>query len=212
MATFQSDSRGHSRVMKFSSASNFLISLCAPSNLFSSSLVHLEMSSRALERRFSSNSLSSLNFSRSPVSSSAADAAAMMAVWTGPNIVTNPYGTARARATDSSQLPGNWKKIGTCRGTCAYCAIFIGTIWCTLEPLSCTLKWTCTLNKNRIPFWVLCQQMLTEIQTCKGSHDTQNLLKTKQIAKPALKVKINSMLLKAIKIIGPWMYLYMYKT
>ena len=27
------------------------------------------------------------------------------------------------------------KKIGTFRGTCVYCAIFIGILWCTLEPL-----------------------------------------------------------------------------
>ena len=26
-------------------------------------------------------------------------------------------------------------KIGTFRGTCVYCAIFIGILWCTLEPL-----------------------------------------------------------------------------
>ena len=33
-------------------------------------------------------------------------------------------------------------KIGTFRGTCVYCAILIGIIWCILEPLSCTMKWT----------------------------------------------------------------------
>ena len=59
---------------------------------------------------------------------------------------------------------------------------------------------------------IIWQQMLTEIQTCKGSHDAQNLLETKQIAKPAQKVKMKSMLLKAIKIIGPWIYLHMYDT
>ena len=105
-------------------------------------------------------------------------------------------------------------KIGTCRGTCVYCAIYIGIIWCTLEPLSCTLKWTCTLS-NRIPFWVLItwQQMLS--QTCKCVscwHDTQNPLKTKQIAQSIPKVKMNSMLSKAVKTIGPWIYLHMYET
>ena len=32
-------------------------------------------------------------------------------------------------------------KIGTFRGTCVYCAIFIGILWCTLEPLRPHAHW-----------------------------------------------------------------------
>ena len=37
--------------------------------------------------------------------------------------------------TNISQAEVVRKKIGTFRGTCVYCAIFIGILWCTLEPL-----------------------------------------------------------------------------
>ena len=39
-------------------------------------------------------------------------------------------------------------------------------------------------------------------------HDTESLLKTKQMAKNTLKVKMNSTSLEAIKIIVPWTYLH----
>ena len=63
--------------------------------------------------------------------------------------------------------PWEFNKIGTCGGTCVYCATFIGIIWCTLEPLPCTLKRTCTLSKNRIPFRVFMTANAYRNQTCK---------------------------------------------
>ena len=61
-------------------------------------------------------------------------------------------------------------KLGTCRGsTCVYCTIFIGIIWCTLEPLIYSiLDWN-LLNKKRISLWVLWEQMLTEMFALIGS-------------------------------------------
>ena len=53
------------------------------------------------------------------------------------------------------------------------------------------------------------QQMLTEMFAFWFI--TQSLLKTKQMAKSTLKVKINSKSWEAIKMIGPWTYLHKYK-
>ena len=53
------------------------------------------------------------------------------------------------------------------------------------------------------------RQMLTEMFAFWFI--TQSLLKTKQMAKSTLKVKINSKSWEAIKMIGPWTYLHKYK-
>ena len=56
-------------------------------------------------------------------------------------------------------------KIGTFRGTCVYCAILIGIIWCILEPLtlSCTMKWKYSEQEQNIILSIIWQQMLIEI-------------------------------------------------
>ena len=54
------------------------------------------------------------------------------------------------------------RKIG--RGTCVYCAIFVGIIWCTLEPLLCTLKSRTELNI----FWARTEQYFEYYMTANA--------------------------------------------
>ena len=56
-------------------------------------------------------------------------------------------------------------KIGTCKGTCVCCAIFVGIIWCTLEPLMYT----------KIPDWTEHILSKKRISFCTGSRCKQNM-------------------------------------
>ena len=108
----------------------------------------------------------------------------------------------RTRIVNNRNMPLFAKsKIGTFRGTCVYCAILIGIIWCILEPFmynEMDIFWARTEYHFEYCIW---QQMLTEMFAFWFI--TQSLLKTKQMAKSTLKVKINSKSWEAIKMIGP---------
>ena len=81
-------------------------------------------------------------------------------------------------------------KIGTFRGTCVYCAIFIGIIRCTRASPP-HAHWNEHVLWARTEFHFEYYMAANASQTCKRVtwHDTQNLVKTKQIAKSTLKSK-----------------------
>ena len=120
----------------------------------------------------------------------------MTVIW--PLLLTNIYITVVVRPTGAIKpFTPNFKNRYLQRYMCLL--RHFHRIWCILEPLSCTKKWTYSEQESNIVLSIIWHQMLTEM----FAFITQSLLKTKQMAKSTVKVKMNSKSWEAIKMSGP---------